>query len=75
MYECDPSCRLRALLQGKAEVVQRVLEVQSLPGALPAQLVRPSHGKMTWVLDQASAGQLHTADWADGKKFPRTVFA
>lgn len=31
--------------QGKAEIVQRVLEVQSLPGALPAQLVRPKHGE------------------------------
>lgn len=26
--------------EGKAEIVQRALEVQSLPGALPAQLVR-----------------------------------
>lgn len=61
------------LLQGKAEVVQRVLEVQSLPGALPAQLVRPAAGKLTWLLDGASAAHLHTAeDWAAGKLFPRS---
>ena len=59
--------------QGKAEVVQRVLEVQSLPGALPAQLVRPAAGKLTWVLDQAAASQLHSAEeWASGKAFPRS---
>jgi len=32
-------------VQGKAEVVQRALEVQSLPGALPVQLVQPSSGE------------------------------
>ena len=31
--------------QGKAEVVQRALEVQSLPGALPVQLVQPPNGE------------------------------
>lgn len=60
-------------MQGKADVVQRVLEVQSLPGALPAQLVRPGEGKLTWVLDQASAAQLQPPEeWASGKKFPRS---
>ncbi len=33
-----------ALGSSKAEIVQRVLEVQSLPGALPAQMVRPQVG-------------------------------
>lgn len=36
---------ITARSQGKAEVVQRVLEVQSLPGSLPAQLVRPEQGE------------------------------
>ena len=33
-------------VQGKAEVVQRALEVQSLPGAVPVQLVQPSNGEV-----------------------------
>ncbi|EFN53186.1 hypothetical protein CHLNCDRAFT_36534 [Chlorella variabilis] len=62
-----------ALGQGKAEVVQRALEVQTLPGALPVQLVQPTSGKLTWVLDEASASSLAVADWAAGsKKFPRS---
>jgi hypothetical protein len=31
--------------------VQRALEVQALPGALPAQLVRPTAGSLRWFLD------------------------
>ena len=50
-----------------------MLEVQSLPGALPAQLVRPNAGKLTWLLDQASAGQLDTEKWSEGKNFPRSA--
>ncbi|KAI7837306.1 hypothetical protein COHA_008821 [Chlorella ohadii] len=62
-----------ALGQGKAEVVQRALEVQSLPGALPVQLVQPAGGKLSWVLDQASAAKLRIPEWAEGsKKFPRS---
>ncbi|KAL4458977.1 hypothetical protein ABPG75_013842 [Micractinium tetrahymenae] len=62
-----------ALGKGKAEVVQRALEVQSLPGALPVQLVQPTSGKLSWVLDQESASVLHIDDWAQGsKKFPRS---
>lgn len=62
-----------ALGKGKAEVVQRALEVQSLPGALPVQMVQPTSGKLTWLLDQESASALRPADWALGsKKFPRS---
>lgn len=58
---------------GKAEVVQRALEVQALPGALPVQLVQPTSGKLTWVLDKAAAHDLRVNDWAAGsKKFPRS---
>lgn len=53
--------------------MQRALEVQSLPGALPVQLVQPSSGKLTWVLDSAAASALRVDDWAAGsKKFPRS---
>ena len=61
-----------ALGPGKAEVVQRALEVQSLPGALPVQLVRPDGGRLTWVLDQSAAERLQVANWDDPKKFPRS---
>lgn len=44
---------LCAVLQ--AEIVQRVLEVQALPGALPAQMVRPVEGTLRWFLDISSA--------------------
>ena len=57
----------------KAEVVQRVLECQALPGALPAQMVRPAPpGELRWCLDAASAAQLRTADWASPNKWPRS---
>ena len=58
--------------EGKSEIVQRVLEVQSLPGALPAQLVRPTSGTLTWMLDAGSAKDLKTDQWQDSKKFPRS---
>lgn len=57
---------------GKAEIVQRALEVQSLPGALPAQLVRPIEGKLTWLLDIESAQQLRVGEWQSSKAFPRS---
>lgn len=67
-----------ALGPGKAEVVQRALEVQALPGSLPVQLVRPSAGQLTWVLDKAAAANLTQEWWVPegGKKsawrFPRS---
>eukprot|EP00775_Hariotina_reticulata_P000649 gene649-942_t len=62
-----------AVGESKAEVVQRVLEVQALPGALPAQLVRPSAGKLKWVLDSLSAQELRLEDWATKAGFPRNI--
>lgn len=62
-----------ALGESKAEIVQRVLEVQALPGALPSQLVRPKGGKLKWLLDVSSAQNLDIAAWEDKKKFPRSV--
>ncbi|KAG2488167.1 hypothetical protein HYH03_013310 [Edaphochlamys debaryana] len=63
-----------ALGPSKAEIVQRVLEVQALPGALPAQLVRPQGGKLRWLLDIASAETLDVARWNEGKRWPRSAF-
>jgi 6-phosphogluconolactonase len=62
-----------AVGESKAEIVQRALEVQALPGALPAQLVRPSSGKLKWVLDSMSAQNLQLEEWAGGKGFPRNM--
>jgi len=61
-----------ALGKSKAEIVERVLEIQSLPGALPAQLVRPSAGKLQWLLDTEAAKNLHIKDWSNSKLYPRS---
>lgn len=64
-----------ALGKGKTEIVERALEVQALPGALPCQLVRPKTGDLVWMLDADSAAALHIPDWAlKGRKspFPRS---
>lgn len=52
-------------------------QVQSLPGALPAQLVRPEAGKVTWLLDADAASALAAEKWEDGRKsdFPRSNVA
>lgn len=54
----------------KAEVLQRVFERPALPGALPAQLVRPRDGEVTWFVDKQAAGRLSVEDYNDPKKFP-----
>ena len=41
---------------GKAAVVRQVLEGSSDP-PLPAQLVRPADGELSWMLDRAAAGE------------------
>ena len=43
----------------KAEAVQAVLEGGYQPEEYPAQIVRPPHGDVTWMLDTAAAGKLH----------------
>lgn len=57
---------------GKAEVVQRVLEVQALPGALPAQMVKPTGGSVTWVLDEEATRDLQVDAWQNAKAYPRS---
>ena len=58
----------------KAEVLHRILEVQALPGALPAQMVRATQpgAEVKWLLDSAAASALHPQEWANPDKFPRS---
>ncbi len=44
--------------KGKAEAVAGVFAPYESPEALPARLVRPPHGRVTWFVDQAAAAQL-----------------
>ena len=43
----------------KADALQAVLESGYQPEEYPAQIVRPAHGEVTWMLDTAAAGKLH----------------
>jgi len=61
-----------AVGDSKAEIVQRILETQALPGALPAQLVRPTAGHVKWLLDSFSAQNLELEEWQNKKAFPRS---
>ncbi|CAK9253945.1 unnamed protein product [Sphagnum jensenii] len=54
----------------KAEVLQRVFERPALPGALPAQMVQPNEGDLSWFIDKDAASKLAIASWSDPKKFP-----
>jgi 6-phosphogluconolactonase len=47
-----------SLGQDKATVVNEVVTGVFDPERLPAQLVRPTHGKLTWILDSGSAEKL-----------------
>ncbi len=42
----------------KAEVLKEVLEGDYRPELLPAQLIRPVHGRLLWLVDRAAAGCL-----------------
>ena len=43
----------------KAEALQQVLEGNKQPERYPAQLIRPTHGKLLWLVDQAAASRLN----------------
>ena len=43
----------------KADAVQAVLEGEYQPDEYPAQIVRPPHGEVVWMLDTAAAEKLH----------------
>ena len=47
-----------ALGADKATVVFEIVAGVFDPERLPAQLIRPTHGKLTWILDQESAQKL-----------------
>lgn len=57
----------------KVDVVERILEEQALPGALPAQMVKPGDGILYWLLDVEAGAKLNFMDWDDPKAFPRNV--
>ena len=44
--------------EGKAKALAGVFSVHEVPEALPARLVRPPHGRVTWFVDQAAAARL-----------------
>ena len=65
---------------GKAAAVQRALEVQALPGACPAQMVRPltsssssSSSRVRWMVDADAGSLLRPETWEDGKAWPRSA--
>jgi 6-phosphogluconolactonase len=45
--------------QDKADALQAVLEGEYNPDEYPAQIIRPTKGEVTWMLDPAAAGKLH----------------
>jgi 6-phosphogluconolactonase len=46
---------------GKAGVLRQVVEGSHQPDRLPAQVIRPSPGNLTWLVDRAAASQLTAA--------------
>ena len=42
----------------KAEAAGRVLEGPIQPEVLPAQVIRPAHGQLLWLMDDAAAGRV-----------------
>ena len=68
------ACQVAVVALGadKRDTISRALECQALPGAMPVQLVRPTNGVLTYVLDAESAAGLSTAVWDDWKKWPRS---
>ncbi len=45
--------------QDKADALQAVLEGEYNPDEYPAQIIRPTQGEVTWMLDPAAASKLH----------------
>ncbi|WP_378951430.1 6-phosphogluconolactonase [Pelosinus sp. sgz500959] len=46
--------------QGKAQVIQKILEKTSASQSFPAQLIRPTHGEVYWLLDEEAASFLQS---------------
>ena len=56
--------------KGKAFTLERIFERPALPGALPAQMVRPMESETTWFVDREAASELRVEEWGDAKKYP-----
>lgn len=46
----------------KAETLHAVLEGDDEPARYPAQLIRPTHGDLLWLVDEAAAARLEQAE-------------
>jgi 6-phosphogluconolactonase len=44
--------------ENKAEVLRRVLAGRYAPEDIPAQMIRPEHGQLRWLVDAAAAALL-----------------
>ncbi|MDQ3043544.1 MAG: 6-phosphogluconolactonase, partial [Chloroflexota bacterium] len=42
----------------KAGILKRVLEGDDPPKILPARIIQPTHGNLTWLVDRAAATEL-----------------
>ena len=42
----------------KADALKAVLEGDEVPDQLPSQLIRPAHGHLLWLVDEAGASKL-----------------
>ena len=46
--------------EGKSLALKNVLENEFAPDRYPAQIIRPLHGKLTWLVDRAAAKRLES---------------
>jgi 6-phosphogluconolactonase len=44
--------------EGKAEMLHRVLDGPIDVDTLPSQVIRPTHGRLRWLVDEAAASRL-----------------
>lgn len=44
--------------EGKAKILRRVLAGRFEPGEIPAQMIRPDHGQLRWLMDAGAAALL-----------------
>ena len=56
--------------KGKAFTLERIFERPALPGALPAQMVRPMKSETMWFVDREAASELRLEEWGNAKKYP-----
>jgi 6-phosphogluconolactonase len=56
----NAACVIFLVSGDKALALKAVLEGNYEPEQLPAQLIRPSHGRLLWLVDRAAARLLHS---------------